>query len=72
VSTGNTMKLVPTYGRLLWDDDVEVRIVATSKVTKFCNVVNPHVASQHILPSIKVNVLSNYSSQWMLLLMLMV
>jgi hypothetical protein len=59
-------------GRLLRDDEAKVRIAAAGKVTKFCSIVRPHVASQYILPFVKVSVFSNYSSQRMLLLVLMV
>ncbi len=72
MSTGNRTELVPAYGRLLRDNEAEVRIAAAGKVTKFCSIVSPQVASQYILPCVKVSVLSNYSSQWMLLLVLMV
>jgi serine/threonine-protein phosphatase 2A regulatory subunit A len=54
-------ELVPAYGRLLRDNEAEVRIAAASKVTKFCAIVSPQVASQHILPCVKE--LSTDSSQ---------
>jgi hypothetical protein len=57
---------------LLRDDEAEVHIAAASEMTKFYSVVSSHVTSQHILPSIKVSVLSKFSSQWMLLLLSMV
>lgn len=46
--------LVPAYVRLLRDNEAEVRIAAAGKVTKFCRIVNPELAIQHILPCVKV------------------
>jgi serine/threonine-protein phosphatase 2A regulatory subunit A len=54
-------ELVPAYIRLLRDNEAEVRIAAAGKVTKFCDIVAPQVASQHILPCVKE--LSTDSSQ---------
>ena len=48
--------LVPAYVRLLRDNEAEVRIAAAGKVTKFCRILNPELAVQHILPCVKVNV----------------
>ena len=42
--------------RLLRDNEAEVRIAAAGKVTKFCGIVTPQVAQQHILPCVKVRV----------------
>lgn len=50
-------ELVPAYVRLLRDNEAEVRIAAAGKVTKFCGIVTPQVAQQHILPCVKVGVL---------------
>ncbi|RVW12812.1 Serine/threonine-protein phosphatase 2A 65 kDa regulatory subunit A alpha isoform [Vitis vinifera] len=36
--------LVPTYVRLLHDNEAEVRIAAAGKVTKFCWILNPKLA----------------------------
>jgi serine/threonine-protein phosphatase 2A regulatory subunit A len=47
-------ELVPAYVRLLRDNEAEVRIAAAGKVTKFCGIVSPQVAQQHILPCVKV------------------
>ena len=46
--------LVPAYVRLLRDNEAEVRIAAAGKVTKFCQLLNPELAIQHILPCVKV------------------
>jgi serine/threonine-protein phosphatase 2A regulatory subunit A len=54
-------ELVPAYIRLLRDNEAEVRIAAAGKVAKFCDIVAPQVASQHILPCVKE--LSTDSSQ---------
>jgi serine/threonine-protein phosphatase 2A regulatory subunit A len=51
--------LVPAYVRLLRDNEAEVRIAAAGKVTKFCRILNPELAIQHILPCVKVHVLTN-------------
>lgn len=48
--------LVPAYVRLLRDNEAEVRIAAAGKVTKFCRILNPELAVQHILPCVKVYV----------------
>ncbi|CAH1421295.1 unnamed protein product [Lactuca virosa] len=42
--------LVPAYVRLLRDNEVEVRITAAGKVTKFSRILSPELAIQHILP----------------------
>ena len=41
--------------RLLRDNEAEVRIAAAGKVTKFCRILNPDLAIQHILPCVKVH-----------------
>lgn len=46
--------LVPAYVRILRDNEAEVRIAAAGKVTKFCKIVSPDLAIQHILPCVKV------------------
>jgi len=46
---------VPAYARLLCDNEAEVRIAAAGKVTKFCRILNPELAIQHILPCVKVH-----------------
>ena len=46
--------LVPAYVRLLRDNEAEVRIAAAGKVTKFCRILSPELAIQHILPCVKV------------------
>lgn len=46
--------LVPAYVRLLRDNEAEVRIAAAGKVTKFCQILNPELCVQHILPCVKV------------------
>lgn len=46
--------MVPAYVRLLRDNEAEVRIAAAGKVTKFCRILNPELAIQHILPCVKV------------------
>ena len=46
--------LVPAYVRLLRDNEAEVRIAAAGKVTKFCRILDPELAIQHILPCVKV------------------
>lgn len=51
--------LVPAYVRLLRDNEAEVRIAAAGKVTKFCRLLNPELAIQHILPCVKVHSLSS-------------
>ena len=48
------MELVPAYVRLLRDNEAEVRIAAAGKVTKFCRILNPELAIEHILPCVKV------------------
>lgn len=48
-------ELVPAYVRLLRDNEAEVRIAAAGKVTKFCRILNPELAIQHILPCVKVH-----------------
>lgn len=53
--------LVPAYVRLLRDNEAEVRIAAAGKVTKFCRILNPELAIQHILPCVKVLVLLKIS-----------
>ncbi|KAM0821336.1 hypothetical protein ACQ4PT_072307 [Festuca glaucescens] len=53
--------LVPAYVRLLRDNEAEVWIAAAGKVTKFCRILRPQVAIQHILPCVKE--LSSDSSQ---------
>jgi serine/threonine-protein phosphatase 2A regulatory subunit A len=45
---------VPAYVRLLRDNEAEVRIAASGKVTKFCRILSPQLAIQHILPCVKV------------------
>lgn len=45
---------MPAYVRLLRDNEAEVRIAAAGKVTKFCRILNPELAIQHILPCVKV------------------
>lgn len=50
-------ELVPAYVRLLRDNEAEVRIAAAGKVTKFCRILNPELAIQHILPCVKVKIL---------------
>lgn len=47
--------LVPAYVRLLRDNEAEVRIAAAGKVTKFCRLLDPELAIQHILPCVKVH-----------------
>ncbi|KAI5437647.1 hypothetical protein KIW84_023676 [Lathyrus oleraceus] len=54
-------ELVPAYVRLLRDNEAEVRIAATGKVTKFCRILSPDLAIQHILPCVKES--SSDSSQ---------
>lgn len=49
--------MVPAYVRLLRDNEAEVRIAAAGKVTKFCRILNPELAIQHILPCVKVPML---------------
>lgn len=46
---------MPAYVRLLRDNEAEVRIAAAGKVTKFCRILNPELAIQHILPCVKVH-----------------
>lgn len=46
--------MVPAYVRLLRDNEAEVRIAAAGKVTKFCRILSPELAIQHILPCVKV------------------
>jgi serine/threonine-protein phosphatase 2A regulatory subunit A len=50
------MDLVPAYVRLLRDNEAEVRIAAAGKVTKFCRILSPELAIQHILPCVKVHI----------------
>ena len=50
------MDLVPAYVRLLRDNEAEVRIAAAGKVTKFCRILSPEHAIQHILPCVKVHI----------------
>jgi hypothetical protein len=45
---------VPAFVRLLRDNEAEVRIAAAGKVTKFCRILSPQLAIQHILPCVKV------------------
>ena len=45
---------MPAYVRLLRDNEAEVRIAAAGKVTKFCRILSPEMAIQHILPCVKV------------------
>lgn len=52
--------LVPAYVRLLRDNEAEVRIAAAGKVTKFCRILNPELAIQHILPCVKVYILGEF------------
>lgn len=40
--------------RLLRDNEAEVRIAAAGKVTKFCRILSPELAIEHILPCVKV------------------
>ena len=56
------MDLVPAYVRLLRDNEAEVRIAAAGKVTKFCRILSPELAIQHILPCVKVHIhtISNF------------
>jgi len=49
--------LVPAYVRLLRDNEAEVRVAAAGKVTKFCQILEPQLAIQHILPCVKVRVI---------------
>lgn len=42
--------------RLLRDNEAEVRIAAAGKVTKFCRILSPELAIQHILPCVKVHI----------------
>ena len=51
---GNRADLAPAYVRLLRDNEAEVRIAAAGKVTKFCRILSPQLAIQHILPCVKV------------------
>lgn len=51
---GSRTDLVPAYVRLLQDNEAEVRIAAAGKVTKFCQLLNPELSIQHILPCVKV------------------
>lgn len=46
--------LVPAYVRLLRDNEAEVRIASAGRVTKFCRILSPDIAIQHILPCVKV------------------
>ena len=50
------LDLMPAYVRLLRDNEAEVRIAAAGKVTKFCRILNPELAIQHILPCVKVHI----------------
>lgn len=50
---------MPAYVRLLRDNEAEVRIAAAGKVTKFCRILNPELAIQHILPCVKVHKLKS-------------
>ncbi|CAN6873038.1 unnamed protein product [Brassica oleracea] len=50
--------LVPAYVRLLQDNEAEVCIAASGKVTKFCQLLNPELSIQHILPCVKVDGIS--------------
>lgn len=54
--------LVPAYVRLLRDNEAEVRIAAAGKVTKFCRILSPELAIQHILPCVKVHMLFQSSN----------
>ena len=49
---------MPAYVRLLRDNEAEVRIAAAGKVTKFCRILEPQLAIQHILPCVKVCIFS--------------
>jgi len=49
--------------RLLRDNEAEVRIAAAGKVTKFCRLLNPELAIQHILPCVKVRLLKFYINE---------
>ncbi|KMZ64988.1 hypothetical protein ZOSMA_33G00170 [Zostera marina] len=53
--------LLPAYVKLLCDNEAEVRTAAEGKVTKFCQILEPKRAIQHILPCVKD--LSTDSSQ---------
>ena len=57
MSTSLRSDLVPAYVRLLRDNEAEVRIAAAGKVTKFCWILSPELAIQHILPCVKVHIL---------------
>lgn len=46
--------LLPAYVKLLCDNEAEVRIAAAGKVTKFCQILEPQLAIQHVLPCVKV------------------
>lgn len=60
--------LVPAYVRLLRDNEAEVRIAAAGKVTKFCCILNPELAIQHILPCVKVSLNECYLRVFYLIL----
>lgn len=56
--------LVPAYVRLLRDNEAEVRIAAAGKVTKFCKILSPDLAIQHILPCVKVSLHYLFCGLW--------
>ncbi|KAM0890370.1 hypothetical protein ACQ4PT_027159 [Festuca glaucescens] len=63
--------LVTAYVRLLRDNEGEVRIAAAGKVTKFCRILTPQLAIEHILPcanlcQLYLQELSSDSSQYSL------
>lgn len=58
--------LLPAYVRLLRDNEAEVRIAAAGKVTEFCQILNPELAVQHILPTVKVRCLLVYAARHLL------
>lgn len=57
-------ELVPAYVRLLRDNEAEVRIAASGKVTKFCKILNPDLAIQQILPCVKVSPYDEHFSSY--------
>lgn len=63
-------ELVPAYVRLLRDNEAEVRIAAAGKVTKFCRILSPDLAIQHILPCVKVGIFGKENSDGCLILYL--
>jgi serine/threonine-protein phosphatase 2A regulatory subunit A len=44
------------YMRLLRDNEAELRITAAEKVTKFYCILSPELATQYILPCVKVHI----------------